>query len=492
VTDKTLFEIGSITKTFTAVAVLQAAERGLLKLQRPVTDYLPWFLVRSPHEPPTLHHLLTHTAGLVGIIDRSPDIRGAVWALRETVAGRPGLRFSYSDAGYQLLTLVLQEITGRPFAEIIREQIFAPLGMTSSEAVLTHAIRPRLAKGYAFLYEDRPPHPSHPLFPATWIETNSGDCCIASTAAELAEFARMLLNQGEGPTGRLLSPASYADMVFPSAMSPWGGYGYGVMHRSNEGFAHIGHGGHMPGFLAEIIADTNNGVGLVMLCNGPRPDGLFWKLMSGWRTIHLGRALDALDLSLPDPSIIENAAEYAGIYQGEERSLTFTAKDRRLFLRHAGDQIPLESRDGDSFYVAHPDFHRFLFQFGRVEGSADATLDKVAGEVVELFYGAEWYAKEAYIGPREFVFPANWAAYPGHYRSHIPWQTNFRVILCKGKLLLVQPDGAGEQLIPTGAEGEFYVGDPAAPERIKFDQIVNGQALRATLTACDYYRFFTP
>jgi hypothetical protein len=356
----------------------------------------------------------------------------------------------------------------------------------------THAIRPRLAKGYDFLYDDRPAHPSHPLFPATWLETNSGDCCIASTAAELAEFARMLLNQGQGPASRLLSPGSYADMVFPSAMSEWGGYGYGIISQSNEGFAHIGHGGRMPGFQAEIIADTDNGVGLVMLCNGPRPGGLFWKLVSAWRAIHLGRPLDALDLSRPDPTIVENAAEFAGIYQGEGRSLTFTAKERRLCLHHAGDQIPLESRDGDSFYVAHPDFDCFLFQFGRAEGSAGATPGEVAGEVVELLYGAEWYTKEAYAGPREFVFPANWAAYLGHYRSHIPWMTNFRVILRKGQLLLVRPDSAGERLIPTGAEGEFSVGDAAAPERINFDQIVNGQALRATLMACDYYRFFTP
>jgi len=112
---QTRFEIGSITKTFTAVAVLQAAERGLIDLHRPVTDYLPWFEVQTPYSPITIHHLLTHTAGLVGVIDRSPDIRAAVWALHETEAAwEPGSRFAYSDAGYQTLTLILQAVAGLP------------------------------------------------------------------------------------------------------------------------------------------------------------------------------------------------------------------------------------------------------------------------------------------------------------------------------------------------------------------------------------------
>lgn len=80
----TLFGIGSISKCFTAVAVLQAVERGLIDLDAPVTDYMPWFEVQSRYDPISIRHLLAHSAGIVGIIDRSPDTRGAAWALRET------------------------------------------------------------------------------------------------------------------------------------------------------------------------------------------------------------------------------------------------------------------------------------------------------------------------------------------------------------------------------------------------------------------------
>jgi len=113
VTSDTLFEIGSITKTFTAVAVLQAAEAGLLDLHAPVTSCLPWFQVQSTYEPITIHHLLNHSAGLVGIIDQAPDIHSAAWMLRETkLAFPPGEQFLYSDAGYQILVLVLESVIG--------------------------------------------------------------------------------------------------------------------------------------------------------------------------------------------------------------------------------------------------------------------------------------------------------------------------------------------------------------------------------------------
>ena len=100
----TLFGIGSITKSFTAAAMMQAVEEGLVDLTALVATYLPWFRVRTRYEPITVHHLLSHTSGLVGVVDRSPDPRGAVWALRETeTAWPPGAHFAYSDAGYQTL-----------------------------------------------------------------------------------------------------------------------------------------------------------------------------------------------------------------------------------------------------------------------------------------------------------------------------------------------------------------------------------------------------
>jgi hypothetical protein len=136
--------------------------------------------------------------------------------------------------------------------------------------------------------------------------------------------------------------------------------------------------------------------------------------------------------------------------------------------------------------VHHPDFERFLLRFGRAAAGDDAQ-----GEVVEACHGADWYVGDRYVGPREFDHPPACDAYPGHYRSHIPWQTNFRVVLRKGALWLVWPAGSEEPLTPVG-EGVFRVGNEISPERLQFSQVVNGQALCANLSGSDYYRFFTP
>jgi CubicO group peptidase (beta-lactamase class C family) len=486
VAPETLFEIGSITKTFTAVAVLQAVEKGLVKLDGLVTDYLPWFAVQK-YEPITIHHLLTHTAGLIGVIDKTPDIRSAVLALRDTELGwTPGSRFAYSDAGYQILTLILEEVTGQPFAEIIRRNIFEPLGMTASVGALTHAIRPRLAKGYRYLYDDRPAHAGQPLFPVTWMEVSSGDCSIASTAEDMARFGRMLLNRGQGVDSQLLAPASYAAMVQLHSSAGWCDYSYGIMLRTVDNFAHIGHGGGMPGYVAELIIDVNNGIGLALLSSEPRSTELFWKVMTLWRKRYLGQPLAPVDLSVPDPLVVKNAADYVGIYRNHEKTLTVTTRGDQLQLNHEGQAIVLECRGSDCFYSHHPDFDRFLLHFGRNEGMPGAP-----GEVVEAMHGADWYVKDSYNGQRTFEIPEAWQLYPGHYRAHNPWQTNFRVILRKGRLLLVEPGGDEALLFPI-REHEFCVGDEAAPERICFSQIVGGHALCATRSGCEYYRFFTP
>ncbi|MBU1878503.1 MAG: beta-lactamase family protein, partial [Chloroflexi bacterium] len=205
VTPTTLFEIGSVSKTFTAVVVLQAMEQGLLDRHAPVVEYLPWFQVRSRHAPITIHHLLSHSAGIIAMMDMSPDARGAVWSLRGVEPGfAPGERFHYSEVGYQALTLVLEAVHRRPYADVVRTGILEPLGMTDTTAAITHDIRPRLARGYQTLYDDRPPHASHPLVPAPWLEMGSGDGGIASTAGDMAHLGRMLLNQGQGSGGPIL------------------------------------------------------------------------------------------------------------------------------------------------------------------------------------------------------------------------------------------------------------------------------------------------
>jgi CubicO group peptidase (beta-lactamase class C family) len=488
VSGETLFEIGSISKSFTALALLQLKDEGRIDLQAPVTDYLPWFQVPSRYGAITLHHLLSHTAGIIMGTEFTGEARYEVWALRETeVASAPGARFRYSNTGYKALGLVLEEVLGQSYGEIIQARILDPLGMGATDAVITHETRRRLAVGHGPFYDDRPAHRDHGLAPSTWLETATGDGSIAATASDLATYVRLLLNRGQDPRNRLLSETAFELMTQRVIAAPEDDedhemyYGYGLFIREEEGHTVVGHGGGMVGYTASILADLDDGLGAVALVNGPgEPGKVTQYALEVLGATRQGHELPPLPAA-PDPEVAEEAAEYTGSYQSPRATFSLAAEGDRLVLAYGGERMALEKRGKDLFYVPHRDFGRFLLRFGR------------AGEqVVEACHGADWYFNERYNGPLEFDSPPEWAAYAGHYRAHNPWHTNFRVVQRKGVLLLVEPWGAEEELVALGA-GLFRVGkEEHSPERLRFETVLGGQALRANLSCCDYYRTFTP
>jgi CubicO group peptidase (beta-lactamase class C family) len=268
VTTDTLFEIGSIGKTFTAVAVLQLADEGRIDLDAPVDRYLPWFEVPQPegHAPITIADLLSHTSGIVAGIDGTPEAAFQVWSLRDLPTySAPGERFHYSNVGYKALGLVLEAVEGRPYPEILRTRILEPLGMTATEPAITNDMRGRLAVGYEYLHDDREGHPGAPLAPATWLETATADGSIASTAADMCAFARLILREGAG----WLTEESFRLMSSPhSRVDETYAYGYGLAIRDLDGHRFIGHGGGMVGYLAALQVEPATGLGSVVLQNG--------------------------------------------------------------------------------------------------------------------------------------------------------------------------------------------------------------------------------
>ena len=489
VTPDTLFEIGSIGKSFTSIVLLQLQEERRLDLHEPVTRYLPWFHVPSRYEPITLHHLMSHTAGIIRGTDFSTEARYEVWALRETEAtAPPGTYFHYSNAGYKALGVILEDLLGQPYGDIIQARILELLGMIATEPVITHDMRKRLAVGYSPLYDDRPLPRGHPLALATWFETATGDGSIASNPADMAAYLRMLMKRGQGPRGRILSEESFKLMT-QRVIQPgekWhrgfrGFYGYGLTIEERDGHTNVGHGGGMVGYRAQILADMDDGLGVVVLINKQpaEPEEI---ARFALRLLRAALHDDELPELLPvtDPTRVENAADYAGAYRAGAKTLTLLAEGEQLILHQGGERIVLEQCGPDQFYVNHPDFSLFLLRFGRKEG-----------QVVEAFHGPDWYVNERYVGATTFDYPREWDAYPGHYRSHNPWLSNFRVVLRKGALALIMPSGEEEPLVPLG-DGAFRAGEEEqCPERIRFDTILNGQAVHANLSCGDYYRTFT-
>jgi CubicO group peptidase (beta-lactamase class C family) len=168
ITETTEFEIGSISKSFTSISLLQLTEQGKFDLRQPITAYLPWFSIHSNYAPITSHDVMSHTAGLPRDRDDIPSSLYQAAGVRDRWTGyEPGKHFAYSNIGYQIMGYLLEEITGKSSGENVRERILQPLGMTHSQPVFTHDTYARLATGYSPLYDDRPTNSSTPLIEAT-------------------------------------------------------------------------------------------------------------------------------------------------------------------------------------------------------------------------------------------------------------------------------------------------------------------------------------
>lgn len=518
-TGDTLLEIASIGKSFVSFGLLQEYDAGRLDLHKPVSEYLPWFKVQSDYEPITIHHLLNHTSGITMGVDKGPHGLCEVWDLRNTrTAWAPGSAYYYSNVGYKVLGFVLENITGKLLKDVFEPRILNPLGMTSTHGSILQDSWREMATGYRAFYDDRPPHHSHPLRPVTWHEYSGGDGPIASTPRDMANYVRMILNQGKGPNSQIVSEKAFGLMTQRYAVeSTWDSseayYGYGLRvsdvdchvpvktsdledrvspkDSNTQSPGYIGHSGGAFGYSSNMFADMNQGIGVVVIFNSDGPPGTHSVSHDIARFVLRVMTAEMNGDELPfvptivDLTKVENASEYAGVYKSADTALTFVSDGDSLSLEHGGERIVLEQRGVDRFYVPHNDFELFHVEFGRVDG-----------EVVEVFHGNDWLVNSKYSGPLTFDYPKEWDAYVGKYGTSNQWFPCLRVLLRKGMLYIpdqgVSLPAKGLLSRPLTEIGEGEFGDVSTPERIKFDTIAEGKAFRVSVTGSDFVRLFTP
>jgi D-alanyl-D-alanine carboxypeptidase len=490
-TPETLFQIGSISKAFTCIALLQLQEQGLLDINDPITKFLPWFEIQSDFAPICLYHLMSHTAGIINGADETSAAATETWNLRHTRATvPPGEMFHYSNTGYKALGLVLESILQQPISTILKEKLLWPLGMTASEAAITHAIRSRLAVGYEGYFNDRPHLRSGPLAPASWLESDTADGSISSTAQDMCCYLRTLLNRGAD----LLAPESFEQMIAPAIPTGDGlhgeHYGLGLFIENLDGHQIIGHSGGMVGYLADLVADLDAGIGIVAMTNSPYSPQAITRLA---REL-LITALDGNEIpEIPaaDPYWVENVGDYVGQYVLGDRVFALTPQNKHLHLEFEGDSVCLEPAGSDVFLVPHPVFQLFPLRFERlsIEGSLKG---EEKAKISAATNGPDLYLPVGASNPPKVEIPADWRAYPGHYCSHNPWLSNFRVVLRNGDLYLIYPQGDEERLFQTKF-GYFRVGaEPRSPEFIRFEALIDGRAQFAYFSGGVYCRTFTP
>ncbi|HVA21228.1 MAG TPA: serine hydrolase domain-containing protein [Candidatus Micrarchaeia archaeon] len=485
----TLFEIGSISKSFTSTLVLRQVERGVIDLDRPVQIELPWLAV-GPHTAAiTPRLLLAHRAGLIQGAESTPEAVSEVLALTRGPAACPPGAFHYSNVGYKLLGVLLEAVGGRPYPDLLREDVLGPLGMTATVSAITNDVRQRMAVGHDAFLDDRPLPPGGRLGPATWLETATADGSIAATALDMTAFVRMLLDGGGGPGGRLLAPPSFAEMT-----RPWSapgapaaeGYALGLVVGQGPRGTVLHHGGGMVGFRSELIADLGRRLGVVVLANGPGDPS--W-IARAALTLFAGEGdgSDPASASAPDPWTVGDGAAYVGRYaDGTRRFEIGDAGHGRLGLRCGGVAARISRAGTGALLAAHPRLDRFLLEEERIDG-----------RVVGFHHGGDWYGRQGEPRPAATAGVDGLLAFVGHYRSYNPWFAHLRVVARAGELVAIAPGGTEAfegslRLVPVGPTRFRLGSDPTTPEVIGFDDMVEGRFMRAHLSGGDFHRTASP
>ncbi len=282
ISEDTIFRIASITKTFTAIAVMQLWEQGLVDLDAPANDYLRAYKLipaKSGFRPATVRHLLTHTAGipellhpsglLMPLFGETVKVGQPLPSLAEYYKGalrieaEPGRRFIYTDHGFATLGQIVEDVSGKPLDRYLREHIFEPLGMADTTLVRSEQVKKHLATGYEL-------RSGGARAVTDYDVVTVGGGAAYSSPRDMARYVAALLRGGANEHGSVLEPATLATMFEPHFQPDprVPGIGLAFSRFNLGGHLAVEHGGILPGFNSQIFAAPDDGVGVMAFTNG--------------------------------------------------------------------------------------------------------------------------------------------------------------------------------------------------------------------------------
>jgi len=356
----TVYVIASITKQFTAAAVLQLADAGKLKLDDEITRFLPDYPVRGNRV--TVRQLLNHTSGI-----RSMTALGAPYwsqiardATPEDIIGifrnepfdfPPGGHYAYNNSGYFLLGVIIEKASGMKYGEYLAKNVFVPAGLQSTFFCGTNALVPRRARGYS--------HGPAGFVNAKYFSPTQGFSVggVCSTAPDLARWVEALAS------GRVISPAAFRQMTTPSpAVLPDGErmtYGFGTGVGKNEGHRVFYHDGGIFGFDAIEAYYPQDDLTIIVLCN-----------TDGDLAAEIENAVARQALGIPPPADRPLPAGLGtaclGSYRIRESTIQVRDRDGRLSVEMPGEKPQtLLYREGSDFSLeTGPAVVRFVLAGG--------------------------------------------------------------------------------------------------------------------------------
>lgn len=453
-----LFQIGSISKSITALCIHSLADEELIDLNLPISQYLQG--IPLPEVPISTQQLLNHTSGFAHDAPAFPDTPdGQLWA-----SFAPGSRSSYSNIGYLLLGLIIARVTGRPHPEVIHERVLIPLGMTGASAHLLVAERALYSTGYVPMIEDRPVLTQSRMVPGPFAEGDFASGTVAASGEAMLGYLRYVLALGRGIGGPLMSDSrAHALLVNDVEMEEFGPdarYASGFAKVKVAGAQALHHTGGMNMFTSSCHVDPKSGVGCFASVNGrvgpyrPRKTTEY-----GLELLRSVRAVKPLPLA-PDPLAyrqIDKPAAMLGQWFGPDgRSLTLKSTLAGLRLTSGGSEARVELTGENELATDHPLFDRHLLTFEMNED-----------QIASLWWGEELFDRKG--ASKQPAQDPTLKPLAGIYSSGAP--SKRLTILVRGNKLYLE--GVGE--LVQQSEGFWSPKkEQSGVTRLWFNRVVNG------------------
>lgn len=467
ITPETVFDIGSITKQFTAAAILKLEERGQLKVEDPIARYFAD--VPADKVGITIHHLLTHSSGLRDGFGSDYEVMPrdslARRALESQLLWLPGTRYRYSNAGYSLLGAIVEKVSGRPYERFLAEELFEPAGLVSTGYLLPNWSKDRLAHGYRDGEDFGTPldHRWAEDGPYWNLRANGG---LLSTVTDLYRWDRALTR------GEVLSAESRAKMFSPHVPEDEEGtshYGYGwAISTTSRDTRLIWHNGGNGYFFADFRRYVDEGRLLVFLTNeaaNERVEETIVRVMAGEEPPELPAARVEIDP--------ERLRAYTGTY--------VTPGGLEIAVEVRGDQLQIPASDArvSALFAGFPELspteRRRLTGIGGLTARVvDGMAEGDFGPFREVFDGGARFDVEDEVGFWTRAFEAWTERYGEYVRSEVLGTGRGSSPMGPALVtyvLLTFEEGARLISFRQGPEGGYFLhvgGSTRLPDRYRF------------------------
>ena len=350
-TAETVYRVGSVSKLFTDIAIMQLSEQGKLDIDAPVTRYLPDFRPRNPFDKPiTLRQLMSHRSGLVreppvgSYFDPTePSLAKTIASLNDTgLVYAPESRTKYSNAAIATVGYVLEKTQGQPFAKYLKRAVLDPLGLENTSFEPTPQITKKLATANMWTVDGRE-------FPAPTFELGIAPAgSMYTTVKDMGHFMSALFAGGRGAEGPMLKQATLDQMWTPQYANEGQttGFGLGFGISDMDGHRRIGHGGAIYGFATQLSFLPEEKIGVVVVTTKDVANGVTSRIadlaLKAMLAVREGKPVER-----PEPTsavVAKIAKQLSGRYLKDGKGFELFRSGGKLLMLSTDGGLPFELR----------------------------------------------------------------------------------------------------------------------------------------------------